>query len=381
MITRGRSVRTITALLLAGSLLAGTIGTAVAAVANVQYGGGDAVGDAGTGATPDTVSPGKVAGFYLWAHNADSANLATFFLTATTTASPVGAYWSHSASGPWTACDVSKGLQCTFGAFNSGTDLFVIAGFKLPGTTSTSTANCLTDPNRTTNPGEMAGVDPTGSSWVCVDFQWGSNSGYVPGKNKSRGDAYHWYDAVNTDTGSDAEAQFPFCDQSGTFTCDPSLLSINDSKTNFGKNNPQWTGVTAPTGTFNSQHGSSAIYVADNVSFDCSAIDATKCGKANLGQWSTVTVNDGQTSTDWYQVDIGVYGLAANKISAVYHFYQIGTTWYVEEITTVCPPPIGLNPPGPATTTSDPCFIVESGKGNSATVSVWTHHNGNFRLG
>ena len=80
----------------------------------------------------------KVAGFYLVAKNNDTANLSSFFLTASTTATPKGAFWGPSTTGPWTACDTSNGLKCDFGAFNSGATVYVLAAFTLPTGTSTS---------------------------------------------------------------------------------------------------------------------------------------------------------------------------------------------------------------------------------------------------
>jgi len=353
----------------------------LAAVANVGVGGGwdtnksNATGV--SGATPAKVSPGKVAGFYLSAKNNDSANLSSFFLTASTAATPLGAFWSHSTGGPWTACDVSSGLKCTFGAFNSGDAVYVEAAFTLPTGTSTSTTNCLTDPNRKTQPANSYGVDPqNAASWVCFDFQFGANSGFVPGKNNSRGDAYHWFDFVGTDTGQDSAAQFPFCDESAVVVaCNTSLLALNDSKNNFGKNNPQWTQVLAPSGAFNSLHASSGIAVADNVQSPCTGgpNDPAECSIAFLGQWSQVDVNNATDFSPAYvQVDIGVYGVGVNKISHVYHFYQVSGVWNVETLNK-CSTSAG---PGTA-----PCFWAASLGGNASQVTIWTHFNGKFGIG
>jgi hypothetical protein len=355
----------------------------LAAVANVGVGGGwDTALSNGlgvTGATPDKVSPGKVAGFYLSAKNNDSANLSSFFLTASTAATPLGAFWSHTGAAPWTPCDTSNGLKCTFGAFNSGDAVFIEAAFTLPSGTSTSTTDCKTDPKRKTQPANSYGVDPLGAaSWVCFDFQFGSNSGFVPGKNNSRGDAYHWFDFVGTDTGQDSAAQFPFCDLSATpVSCDPTLLTVNDTKTNFGKNNPQWTEVLAPSGAFNSLYASSAITVADGVTSPCTGAvtDPAECSIAFLGQWSRVDVNDGHDfSPAFVKVDLGVYGVGVNKISHVYHFYDLSGVLNVEVLDKCAG---NAEPP----TGGDPCFLAVSLGGNASRVTIWTHFNGKFGIG
>ena len=372
MLTRARSLRIFASLAIALSLLAGSFASTLAAVANVSYGGGTTIGVSNvSGATPEAVSPGNVAGFYLWAKNGDSANLSTFFLTATTTATVKGAKWGHSASGPFTPCDISNGLKCDFGAFRSGDELFVVAAFTLSSTPSTSTTNCLTDPNRTKEPTIKAGSNPTGASWVCVDFQWGSDSGFVPGKNNSRGDAYHWFDAVNTDVGQDSGAQFPF---------DSSLLTVSDTKA-LGRGNPQWTQVAAPVGAVGSAFGTSGIGVADhNVSSPCLVANSSACSNTFLAEWSQVDVNSGTdfpVGTPWVVIDIGVYGVSASKITTVYHFYQINDTgpWYLEQLAKC-----GAAS-GPATTSSAACFWVTSLQGKSSQVTVWTHHNGKLNMG
>lgn len=376
MTARWRSTRALAALAISLALLAGSFGTTLGAVANVGFGGGWVTGNSDvTGATPIKVSPGKVAGFYLWAKNNDSANLSSFFLTATTAAPVVGAFWSHTPSGPWTACDTSNGLNCTFGAFNSGASLYVLAAFTAQSTASTT--NCLTDPNRKTEPSIKAGFDPTSAAaHACVDFQWASNSGYVPGKNRSRGDAYHWFDAVNTNTGADDASQFPFCDLSALANCDPSLLTISDTQS-LGRTNAQWTKVLAPGG-FDSVHGTTGIGVADNVNFPCATTTGLgACATSFLAQWSSVDVNSGQEFPgDWIVVDIGVYGVSASKINTVYHFYQDSlNAWQVETLGRCA------DANGPATTSSPACFWVVSLKGNSSQVTIWTHHNGKFNMG
>jgi hypothetical protein len=382
-------------MVIAAALLASSFASTFAAVANVGVGGGWDTslsnGSGVSGATPAKVSPGKVAGFYLSAKNNDSANLSSFFLNASTTATPLGAFWTHdpNATTPvWTACDTSNGLNCTFGAFNSGDAVYILAAFTLPAGTSTSKTNCLVDP-KVTQPANSYGHDPleapatdNPASWVCVDFQFGSNSGFVTGKNKSRGDAYHWFDFVGTDTGQDSAAQFPFCNlATPTVDCSASLLTINDTKTTFGTNTPQWTQVQAPTGAFNSLHASTAIGVADNVSPPCTGLstDPTQCSIAFLGQWSRVDVNDGGNfSPDFIKIDIGVYGVGVNKISNVYHFYNDPITGDLTvEVLSKCGTSAGPSGDNPSVS----CFWAAALGGNASQVTVWTHFNGKLNIG
>jgi hypothetical protein len=382
MFNRARSTRVVASLIIAASLLTASLGTTFGAVPKLGVGGGvntsffNATGV--TGATPTAVTPGKVAGFYLFAENRDSANVTSFFMTATAaaTVTPKGALWSNNPSGPWTRCETSPILKCTFGEFSSGEKIYVIAAYTLPDTPSQSTTNCFTDPGRPTLPANSYGVNPTGASWECVDFQFSANSGNVPGKNKSRGDAYHWFDVVNTDTGGDQKAQFPYCDFSlDTVACDPSLLTISNDQS-LGKANPQWTKVQVPNDrvVFNA-----AQNVADGtrVLQTCPGTPA-QCSTAFLGQWSQVDVNSGlDLNTAWIQIDIGVYGVSANKITTVFHFYKdIAGALQLETIDDRCTYSTG---PGPVT--ADPCFWVMSLQGGSSQVTIWTHHNGKFGIG
>ena len=349
---------------MATALLASSFASTLGALADIDFGGGDDSAVAGvTGATPQKVSPGNVAGFYLWARNADSANLSSFFLNAAVTdATLYGAIWSHDPGGPWTPCATSPALKCAFGAFNAGTSIYILAAFTVP---ANSSKNCL--PADSTS-GIAA---DTSRSHVCVDFQFGASSGYVPGKNSSRGDAYHWYDVVYTDTGGDASAQFPF---------DASLLTVSDTKT-LGKSNLQWTQVQAPAGAVGSAFGTTGIGVADHfVSSPCIGNSNSACLTNFLGEWSQVDVNSGEdfaAGTPWVQIDIGIYGVSANRISTVYHFYQINDTgpWLLEQLG-LCP-----TADGPATTSSPACFWVSTLKGSSSQVTVWTHHNGKLNIG
>jgi hypothetical protein len=369
MSSRRRPLRRIAVIIVAASLAAATFASPTfAALANVNIGGG-AVGDHVSGATPPQVSPGNVAGFHLWVRNEDSANLNTFFMKAVTSATPLGAYWSRNG-GPTQSCTTSDGLQCTFGTLSSGDVLLITAAFRLPTGTSTSLTNCLPD-------GSTAGVAPTGTSWRCVDFQFASGSGFVPGKNKSRGDLYHWYDFVRTDGGQDKGATFPFCDPSAS-ACDDSLLTVFNTQ-GASKNNVQSTELTAPAGAFNPAYGTTGLAVADNFPFDCPpgltdcASHQTTGNNAFVGQWSQVDVNSEQPfGDDFIKVTLTMYGVNPNSIDGVVHLWFDGTDWHEDTITDRCDSASG---PGPD---QDECFWA-TGSGQNAIVSVWIHNNGSIR--
>jgi hypothetical protein len=383
MSIRRRPLRQVATLVLSGSLIAASFATtALAQTANVGVGGGVVIDNtSNSGATPTQVSPGKTAGFYLWIHNNDSANLSTFFMNAVTDSTPVGAYWWRNAETTTHSCTTTDGLRCDFGALNSGDVIRIVAAF----TAVSSTKNCLPD----TLPANSGGVTPAAGTHACVDFQFGSQSGYVPGKkkdNQSRGDAYHWYDVVGTNTTADQGATFPFCDPAST-TCSDAFLSVFNT-TGATRNNVQSTKVTAPNldEVFNSAYGTTGLAVADNLGADvtcedfgnlssCTEHEATG-GGGFLGQWSAVDVNSETLYGDAFiRVDISMYGVNPNSIDGVEHVWSLdgGTTWLDAQITAKCP-----TSAGPATEQTTECFWA-SGNGNVANVSVWLHNNGKLR--
>lgn len=381
MSTRRRPLRLVATLILAASLAAATFASpALGALANIDIGGGTVVDSHLRAATPPQVSPGNVAGFYLWIRNEDSAKLNTFFMKAVTTATPLGAYWSREGEEGLHSCSTTDGLQCTFGALESGDVLRITAAFTMPSGTSQNTVNC--------KPSTGAGFGPTTeASWRCVDFQFASGSGFVPGKNKSRGDLYHWYDFAATDTGADRGAQFPFCDLSATEPdCDADLLTVFNT-TGATRNNVQSTKVTAPDtiddDVFNSAYGTTGLAVADNFPFSCADANSlpscttheTSGANGFVGQWSQVDVNSEQTfDGEFIRIDISMYGVNPNSIDGVVHLWQdAGGVWHERTISDECP-----SADGPAEGQTTECFWV-SGSGQVANVSIWTFNNGRAR--
>ena len=376
--TRARTVRLLATLVVAASLAMTSMASPVlAALANIDIGGGTVANDHLRAATPPQVSPGNVAGFYIWVRNEDTSKLNTFFMKAVTTATPLGAYWSRNEETVKHACTTTDGLQCAFGALESGDVLRITAAFTLPSGTSTNPVNC--------KPENGAGFGPTTEgSWRCVDFQFASGSGFVPGKNKSRGDLYHWYDFVATDTGSDRGAQFPFCDLSAADpNCSADLLTVFNTA-GATRNNPQSTKVTVPNldEVFDSAYGTTGLAVADNFSFTCpTGTDVVDCANHQttgtngfVGQWSDVSVNSEQPfPDDFLHITIQMYGVNPNSVDGVIHLWESPAgTWHEEVIDDRCP-----SSDGPAEGQTSSCFWA-SGSGNVATIQVWTHNNGKF---
>jgi hypothetical protein len=358
--------------------------TAVAATANINIGGGTDFTTKPRAATPTTVSPNDVAGFYLWIQNADAANLSSFFMNAATDSPAVGGYWyRRSAPATRVNCPVDSNLHlmCSFGPFNSGDEIVIVAAFNA----KPSANNCMTN-NPPPNSGGYAA--PT-TSHACVDFQFGADSGFVPPKpgkpgNNSRGDAYHWFDFVGTDINqTDAAAPFPFCNLATqtTATCAAGLLTIANGAS-VNRNNVQATQLTAPRGAFDSLHGSTGLAVTDNFVFSCPA-GLTDCAShqgsgssAFVGQWSQLDVNSEQDFGDEFiQVKLTMYGVSPNSVDGLVHLYSDGAGGWLEgdPITAPCP-----SVDGPAVDQTTECFWA-SGSGNVTTVLVWMHDNGRAR--
>jgi hypothetical protein len=392
MSTRRRPLRLVFSLVVSTSLIGAMLAsTAVAATANIDIGGGSAVNTPARAGAPPQVSPGNVAGFNLWIQNDDAANLPTFFMgavTAATAASPVGGYWSNDPiNGPFHPCPITDAqLGCTFGGLNSGEVVYVTAAFTVSATTSLT--NCSLEDGED-------GFSPIGvaASWACVDFRFAAEQGNVVSdkKHKSRGDAFHWFDFVATDTLTDEAAQFPFCnlsiDDNTIETCPDGPLKIFNSE-GANRNNVQSTQLTAPRGAFNSKSGSTGLGVADNFDFDCPTgvlDDVPNCAThegsgagAFVGQWSQIDVNSEQHFIDqtiFIEVKLTMYGVNPSSIEGVEHIYQDAAgNWHeAAPIGTPC-----LTSGGPAVGQTTECFWA-SGTGNVTTVLVWMHDNGRIR--
>ena len=356
--------------------------TTLGAIANVNVGGGINIGVTSVRATtPPKVSPGNVVGFYLWAKNNDAAGLSSFFLTASTNLLFKGAFWKHPNDATTTSCgsDANGGLKCDFGPLNSQDEILVLAAFTVPTPASSSEANCKPS-NAQANSGFTHGSE---ASWVCVDFQFAASSGFVvdKGKNKSRGEAYHWWDSVATDVTSDQGAGFPFCD-SNVSACDGtnSTLTVQNGGTATGSD-VQTTHLTAPPAAFNTAFGKSGLAVADNFFFVCpSGVPTCADHQVNgqngfIGQWSDVDANSEEDfGTAFIRIDLSLFGVKPQDIDGVMHIYQDAAgVWYERPITALCP-----TADGPAVGQTTECFWA-SGAGNVTTVSIWAHNNGNYR--
>jgi hypothetical protein len=359
------------------------------AIANVKVGGGIAPDTYVRAATPTKVSPGNVVGFYLWAKNKDAAGLSSFFLTASTDLTFLGAVWKHPGDATTNTCgsDVNGGLKCDFGALNSMDEILVLASYTVPKPASSSPDDCL-PAKAPQNSGFNHG--PEAASWVCVDFQFAASSGYVleKGKNKSRGDAYHWYDFVATDVSSDQGAGFPFCD-SNVSVCDSTnaTLKVQNAETATGSD-VQTTHLTAPPAAFNTAFDNSGLFstsglaVADNLGTFACPEGVPTCANHQVngqngfvGQWSQVDANSEQDfGTAFIRIELSMFGVKPQDIDGVMHIWQVAlNVWDERPITALCP-----SAAGPAEGQNTECFWA-SGAGNVTTVLIWAHNNGVYR--
>jgi hypothetical protein len=374
--------RTFTFVVSISLVIGALVSPALGAQADVHIGGGITPDVSARAATPVQVKPGAVASFFLWVRNHDSAKLPTFFMGAATSATPVGAYWSNSATGgPYTDCPITNGrIVCTFGELTSGEDLFVVAAVKAD---ALSSANCLE-----AAPAGSPGFGPGDTtSYTCVDFRFSSNQGNVMSDKpkKSRGDDYHWYDFVATDGGDDRAGQYPFCNKAlPNDPCNTSLLTVFNTAS-ASRQNVQATKVVAPEAAFNSNYASTGIAVADNFAFscppgivkehsgdaDCSSHQGTTGSNKFEGQWSDVSVNSEQTfGSAFVHITITMNGVNPNSIDGLVHIWQIGETWFQRDVTTRCPTAAGP-------TDTNECFWA-AGSGQNTIVDVWALNNGKW---
>ncbi len=264
-------------------------------------------------------------------------------------------------------------------------EILVLAAFTVPTPASISDTNCLPD-NAPANSGFDHGSE---ASWVCINFQFAATSGFVveKGKNRSRGDAYHWWDSVATDVTSDEGAGFPFCD-SNISVCDSSNATLQVQNAGSATaSDVQTTHLTAPPAAFNTAFGPSGLFgksglaVADNFFFLCpSGLPTCADHQANgqngfVGQWSQVDANSEQDfGTAFIRIDLSLFGIKPQDVDGVMHVWQDALgVWQERPITELCP-----SADGPATGQTSECFWA-SGVGNVTTVSIWAHNNGNYR--
>jgi len=267
---------------------------------------------------PSLVANGSGAGYQVTITNNGPSNISTLFLVTKIQDSPSFLTTSQgSCSAPG-----SGPLLCNFGALRAGESLTVVAGYATPA---------------------------TGSSFDPV-FEANTNGVSFTDPKRSHGDVLVDPDATPT-------ALTKSTDFAGGFA-----LNRNDVKTgdNVGKNNVQATTVTPPA---------VGVITTAQDGLSANAFTCTGCTKTLFGEWSRVTVGQGQTFGDLFPVSLLVYGKELPKGATkdtidLVHVLDNGST---EILSTRC-----------GTTPTLNCVTVTS-VGPNYRITGWVDENGGFK--
>jgi hypothetical protein len=306
---RSSFVRVVGALCLAGSFVLAAAGSASASPPRWAMKVVD---------LPSLVANGSGAGYQVTITNNGPSNISTLYLVTKVQDSPSFLTTSQgSCSTPG-----SGPLFCSFGALRAGQSLTVVAGYTTPA---------------------------TGSSFDPV-FEANSNGVSYSDPKRSHGDVLVDPDATPT-------ALTKSADFAGGFA-----LNRNDVKTadNVGKNNVQATTVTPPA---------VGVITTAQDGLPAGAFTCTGCTKTLFGEWSRVTVGQGQSFGDLFPVSLLVYGKELPKRATkdtidLVHVLDNGTT---EILSTRCGDTPTLN-----------CVTVTP-VGSNYRITGWVDENGGFK--
>ena len=268
---------------------------------------------------PSLVANGSGAGYQVTITNAGPSNISSLFLVTKIQDSPsflttTQGTCSAPGSGP---------LTCTFGALGAGQSVTVVAGYAAPA---------------------------SGKAFDPV-FQANSNGAtFSDSKGRSHGDTLQ--DPNETATQLTTSADF-----AGGFA-----INRNDVNTSgaVGKNNVQSTSVTPPT---------VGVITTAQDGLTANAFTCTGCTKTLFGDWSRVTVGDGQSFGSLFPVTLLVYGKALPKGATqdsidLVHVLDNGST---EILSTRCGVTPTLN-----------CVTVTP-VGSNYKITGWVDRNGGFK--
>ncbi len=328
-------------------------GTALAALPNIQTGGGlvatcDTTVERVSGAVPDAVSPGGVAAFRIWTKNCDTSTIQAFTLAAATTPSasvydpPGDAIGVIPSKG---TCASGPAVSCSFGTFSPGEEIFVLVAF----------------------------VAPSSGQTLSVDFQWKTTGQGPDPKKRSHGDTIHWLDSAAINSSAN---------YAGTFAFDSSLLSLTDTSTNLNNSNKQSTAIDAAAlasqlGT--GYTGGIPLTVQDGAGIDEGCVDDPDATPAIVcsdfvffGETSIVSVDNGFTFDSAFKITVTIYkGPNANQVNGIYHnWLDTDGNFHQEDIT-------ARFAPG-GTPTQIPSFSAEK-VGQNLVLVIYSYHNGPFR--
>jgi hypothetical protein len=269
---------------------------------------------------PSVVQNGSNAGYQVTISNAGPSNISTLFLVTKIQDSPT---YVTTTQGTCSAPGTGP-LRCDFGAVNAGASVTVVVAFATP---------------------------LTGTSFDPV-FQANSNGAtFSDGRGTSHGDTLQ--DPSETPTTLTKDINF-----AGGFDVDQSPVGNN---ADLSKNNVQATTVVPPV---------AAIVSTVQDGLPGNAFSCTVCtGKTLFGEWSRVTVGDGQQFGNLFPITVLVYGKAVpnqttlDQINLV-HVLDDGTSTILSERCGVTPTP--------------DCVTVTQ-VGSNVRITAWVTQNGGVR--
>ena len=270
---------------------------------------------------PATVKAGNVAGYDVTISNIGPSNVnaVTFTIVPTDTPNATPAYFPGLSG---YQCTTTGQVVCDLGTMAAGTVIHFQVAYNVP-TTSSGTFD--------------------------VSFQLKSGSGYVPGNNQSRGDAY----ANVAKTSLSASQNFD-----GGFTIGATTFQTGGS---LGRNNKQTTQLDTTDLNI-------PVTVTDGIdSFACNA-----CTTNVVGEWSVLDVNSGNSGP--IKVTIMVWGGSVPGSVSASSLYLIHA-----------------NPDGTFNIVNQQCDSTHSNAdclagvpvkvGNNYKIVAWLAHNGGIRGG
>jgi hypothetical protein len=267
---------------------------------------------------PALVANGSGAGYQVTITNNGPSNISTLFLVTKIQDSPALLTTTQGSC----AAPGSGPLSCNFGGLRAGQSVTVVAGYAAPA---------------------------SGTSFDPV-FQANSNGVSFTDPKRSHGDTLQ--DPNETPTALSKNTDF-----AGGFA-----INQNDVKTadNVGRNNPQSTTVTPPA---------VGVITTAQDGLAANAFTCTGCTKTLFGDWSKVTVGQGEPFGNLFPVTLLVYGKALPKTATqdtidLVHVLDNGTT---EILSTRCGATPTLN-----------CVSVTP-VGSNYKITGWVDENGGFK--
>jgi hypothetical protein len=324
-----RVSRTIASLGLAASLALGLLAIPAASLAKVPHWTGSVV------ALPDTVTPGKPAGYAVKIHNNGPSNISKLYLF--TLAGTESVVFTAPSQG---TCNASGRLSCALGALRAGKDATVVVAFA-------------------TSPAQTGNLD--------VTFEWDSTGLGSGSSDNSHGDALK----LSASTKFSADGT----NFAGGFVVSAGDKTVQNSQT-IASGNRQSTKVVV-NDTFipaSVQDGPGFTppdlqTCVDTATFHCSKL---------FGEWSVVNVNNDANFPAYFKIFVRIDWTvpgdhdhdADDTPRLAYHqYFDLASDGWKQEIVSAS-----------CSTAAIPCLTVTKFTGYYE-IEIHTFHNGNFRLG